>query len=275
MNLKIDPEFKNLIPPLTYEERELLEKNIVKEGCRDPIVVWDNTIIDGHNRYDICTSHNIEFKIAEIELFDRNEVTNWIIDNQLGKRNAPESVKDYLRGKRYTGEKKTEGGDRKSEQYKKISDGKDYQVISTAHKIANQYQVSEKTIRNDEKYSQSVDKIAENSNVVPMELLIKKISKDEANKLSTLEPDIQKEIVAKVITGETKTFKEALKPIIEAEKQEAIKTASIHDTDNCSCNIYYPTLKEVKLCPCGCGYGYCEVNEKWYTQVEMAQLDEE
>ena len=52
--LKIDPEFKNLIRPLRREEYRQLELNLVREGCREDIVVWNDTIVDGHNRYEIC-----------------------------------------------------------------------------------------------------------------------------------------------------------------------------------------------------------------------------
>jgi len=50
-NLQVNPEFKALIPPLTPEEYRQLETNILTEGCRDPVVVWNNTIIDEYNRY--------------------------------------------------------------------------------------------------------------------------------------------------------------------------------------------------------------------------------
>jgi 16S rRNA G966 N2-methylase RsmD len=36
----IDPEFKSLIPPLAPDELAQLEANILRDGCRDPLVVW-------------------------------------------------------------------------------------------------------------------------------------------------------------------------------------------------------------------------------------------
>ncbi len=78
-----------MIPPLESEERERLEQTILKEGCRDPLVIWKdhNILIDGHNRYFICTKQNIPFLTVEIELEDRNAVINWMINNQLARRN--------------------------------------------------------------------------------------------------------------------------------------------------------------------------------------------
>ena len=54
INLKIDPEFQSKIPPLTDDEFKQLEENILKEGkLLSPLIVWNNTLVDGHNRYAI------------------------------------------------------------------------------------------------------------------------------------------------------------------------------------------------------------------------------
>ena len=45
--LKIDEEFRHLIRPLRHREFLQLEQNIINDGCRDPIVVWHDTIVDG------------------------------------------------------------------------------------------------------------------------------------------------------------------------------------------------------------------------------------
>lgn len=87
--MKIDAEFKSLIPPLTYDEKKILEESILREGCRDAIVLWNDTIIDGHNRYEICNKHGIPFETVSREFENRNEVIEWIIKNQFGRRNLP------------------------------------------------------------------------------------------------------------------------------------------------------------------------------------------
>lgn len=87
--MKIDVEFQSLIPPLTFEERKMLEESILNEGCRDAIVLWGDTIIDGHNRYEICTKHAILFETVSREFASRNDVIEWIIKNQFGRRNLP------------------------------------------------------------------------------------------------------------------------------------------------------------------------------------------
>ena len=95
----IDPEFKALIPPLAPEELAQLEANIITDGCRDPLVTWRGILIDGHNRFAICSKHGLEFQTVEREFEDQSHVIEWIIRNQFGRRNlsAYERTKLALR----------------------------------------------------------------------------------------------------------------------------------------------------------------------------------
>lgn len=83
----IDQEFQSLIPPLSDDEYERLERSILAEGLREPIITWNGTIIDGHNRYNICDEHGIPFTQVEHEFPSRDAAKIWIIENQFGRRN--------------------------------------------------------------------------------------------------------------------------------------------------------------------------------------------
>ncbi len=98
MELKINEEFKNLIPPLTEEERTELEKSILMFGCRDKIITWNDIIIDGHNRYEICTRNNVKFEILKMDYDFENEeeVKQWIIKNQFARRNISSYQRSVL-----------------------------------------------------------------------------------------------------------------------------------------------------------------------------------
>lgn len=85
--LTIDPEFKALIPPLSADELEQLRLNMEADGCRNPLVVWGDTILDGHNRYAICLRQHLDFETVEKKFSDRDEAMAWIIRNQFGRRN--------------------------------------------------------------------------------------------------------------------------------------------------------------------------------------------
>lgn len=87
--LKINPELKDLLPPLTNEEYKQLEKNIVENGFdrNFPIMEWHGYIADGHNRYSICKKHNIDPVIGTLAYDTKEEVMEWMLDIQLGRRN--------------------------------------------------------------------------------------------------------------------------------------------------------------------------------------------
>ncbi len=95
--IKIDAEFASLIPKLTPEEYDHLEKNLLQEGCRDALVLWDGHILlDGHNRYEICNKHLIPFQTNSKSFEGRKQAREWIIRNQMGRRNLSDYEKARL-----------------------------------------------------------------------------------------------------------------------------------------------------------------------------------
>lgn len=107
-DLKIDKEFEDLLPVLSLEELENLENSIMQYGLLDPIKIWQEPdtgewiIIDGHNRYNILKKHNIDwhywqdYKIMS-ELETREDVKQWMFEQQLGRRNlSPEEKYDIV-----------------------------------------------------------------------------------------------------------------------------------------------------------------------------------
>lgn len=108
-SLKIDPEFSAQILPLSFEELQQLEMNMIRDGkLTDPIIVWNKTILDGHNRYNILRKHSfIEYEIKEMEFSSRQEALIWICNHQLGRRNLTPERRKYLIGKRYEAENRS------------------------------------------------------------------------------------------------------------------------------------------------------------------------
>lgn len=109
--LQIDPEFESKIPPLTDDEYKQLEENIVSEGVvLMPLIVWNGTIVDGHNRYKIVQAHpRILFDVIEKDFDNRYEALVWICKNQLGRRNLTPIQKKMLVGDQYEAEKMAHG----------------------------------------------------------------------------------------------------------------------------------------------------------------------
>jgi N6-adenosine-specific RNA methylase IME4 len=98
--LNINPVFRDLIQSLTADEFKQLEDNVLAEGIRDAIVVWNDTIVDGHNRYQLAQKHSLQFDLHEVDFNSQDEAVLWIIDNQLGRRNLTDFVKLELQQKR-------------------------------------------------------------------------------------------------------------------------------------------------------------------------------
>lgn len=109
--LIIDPEFRDKIPPLTEDEFTLLEENILSDGAVfSPLIVWDGTILDGHNRYEIIQKHpELTYAVHKMSFANRYEAISWICKHQLGRRNLTPQQKKYLIGQRYEAEKKAHG----------------------------------------------------------------------------------------------------------------------------------------------------------------------
>lgn len=94
--LTISEMLEHVMPPLQEVELDLLTQSLLSEGCRDPLVVWNGIIVDGHNRYRICQENNIPFTYEDRDFEDEAAAKRWIIDNQLGRRNLPDFVKCEL-----------------------------------------------------------------------------------------------------------------------------------------------------------------------------------
>jgi len=100
-------EIRDELFPLQDEEKRLLEESILKEGIREPLIVWipqegpykgKKILVDGHNRLDVAKRHNLKFKITIKQFSDLEEVLSWVVRNQLGRRNLTDEQKDTYMG---------------------------------------------------------------------------------------------------------------------------------------------------------------------------------
>ncbi|MBX2843370.1 MAG: hypothetical protein KTR26_16480 [Flammeovirgaceae bacterium] len=157
-NITILPELLNLIPPLKTEEFHALEENILQNGCRDALLVWEKgseyLLVDGHNRYQICTKHQLDFNVKLLYFEGHEEVKNYMINNQLSRRNLTPEQQSYLRGLRYVNEK-SQG------QRTDLTSGQNDLKLETADKLAKEFKVSPKTIKRDAQYTSGLQKIGE------------------------------------------------------------------------------------------------------------------
>ena len=257
----IDKQFKELIPKLRDEEFKQLEKNILEEGIRDKLVTWEGILIDGHNRYAIAEKHGVKFETTEKEFKTRDEVINWILDNQLGRRNLTSADRDYLLGMRYKQEKKIEPF--KGNQYAKSGGDHFDHHQKTADKIANQYGVGRETVKRAEKFADGVDNISKAKPEMKEEILSGQtdFTKQEISSFSKVEPE-------KV-----------------EEKIEEIKQKKAHVSNNSGNNEWYTPKKyidfaktvmgEIDIDPASSEIANKVVNAKKYYTKEDDGLQQE
>ena len=211
INLKIEPEFQSQIPPLTDDEFKQLEENILKEGkLLSPLIVWNNTLVDGHNRYAILQKHpEIYFSTMPLRFENREEAIAWICRNQLGRRNLSPEQKRYLLGKQYEAEKKAAKIFR-GNQYtlaKKSGgthDDNHHSGKKTCDRIAEENGVSRASVLRASHYTRGID-IADNLSPGIKQKVFSgevKFTNEEMSKLVLSSPDKRQDVFAEIMHPE-------------------------------------------------------------------------
>lgn len=277
MEIQIDPEFQSLIPPLAPEERKQLEENILKDGCREPLVVWplpeaefenddgemvvvlwedaefrENEygeyrvwneveaveddwpciLIDGHNRYEICTRLGIEFETTIIEFKNRDEAADWIDANQLGRRNLRPEQMSLLRGRRYNRTKKQ--GTRTD-----LTSHQNDEKSTTAERLAQQHGVSKATIERDGKFAEAVEVLG-----------------------------LEAEVATGAIDAPKQAIVQAAKPIIEAIEDHKRWKSEVAESPLVDIpEPPLPTKEEIQKAKAHVAYNSGE--NEWYTPAEF------
>ena len=211
INLKIDPEFQSQIPPLTDDEFKQLEENILKEGkLLSPLIVWNNTLVDGHNRYAILQKHpEIYFSTMPLRFENREEAVAWICRNQLGRRNLSPEQKRYLLGKQYEAEKKAAKIFRGNQYTLEKKSGGDHgdnhhSGKKTCDRIAEENGVSRASVLRASHYTRGID-IADNLSPGIKQKVFSgevKFTNEEMSKLVLSSPDKRQDVFAEIMHPE-------------------------------------------------------------------------
>ena len=235
-SLKIDPEFSAQILPLSFEELQQLEMNMIRDGkLTDPIIVWNKTILDGHNRYNILRKHSfIEYEIKEMEFSSRQEALIWICNHQLGRRNLTPERRKYLIGTRYEAEKQI--SQNRGNQY--TSTKKDATIQNdpcqnksgshvTRQRIANETGTSEGYVQRAEKYMNGVEAADDAAPGAREEILNGKIkaADREICAIAKAPKEQRSEIVAEL----RKPKSERDKQLASSTKSPSVKVESFDD----------------------------------------------
>ena len=239
--LKVDPEFQGKIPPLTFEELEQLEKNIVNDGkVINPIIVWNGLIVDGHNRYTILQKHpDIPYTVHEKAFASRYEAIIWICKNQLGRRNLTPEQKKYLVGKQYEAEKRSHGANDgfRGNQHELVSAGKRHLPTGTqtCKRIAKDNGVGKTYVKDAELYAKGIDAAEEAVPGTRQKVLSGEVKPTAAEIASVARapPEERPALVEKICTPK-KPKKSTSKSTSKAKKEKA-ENATADDVAEPTC----------------------------------------
>ena len=260
--LVIDPEFEAKCPPLTEDELSQLEENILEEGLiLTPIIVWNNTIVDGHNRYRIALDHpGIEFRIHEKPFNNKYEALSWICKNQLGRRNLTPQQKKYLIGERYAAEKSIL--DFNGNQHTLLGESglvqnePDHRAHGTRTKIAEETNTSESYVMRADWYAQGVDAAEEVLPGIKNDLLLGKFKPRETDvaAVARASPEERREKAEqlraipekKPKADNTKRWKQAYAAIDKS--YEDMKAPKRADEDSAMVSLRYVAENMIECC---------------------------
>lgn len=258
--ITIDKEFQTLIPPLTEDEYRLLEESVLAEGCRDALITWHGVLVDGHNRYKICTEYGIPFDTAETDFESRAAVKLWMMKNQLARRNLTEgqrirmvhAVEDAVREEAKKNMRLAKG--------QGVKGVENLPQVKSRDTLGSMAGVSGKTY---EHGATVLDKAPE---PVTNAYLQGELSTNAAYHVTKMEPEQQEEIAARIDQGE------APRAVIDEVQKRP------HVTNNSGCNEWYTpekyinlareVLGEIDIDPASCEFANETVNARLFYSEE-------
>jgi len=231
IELKIDNEFRDLLPPLTEEEYKGLEDSLLSEGYDEtlPIIVWKGhgIIVDGHNRYGICQKHNIPFVTVEREFNSKGDVTKWMCDIQLSRRSPNKKKRTYIIGRRYLIEKSSVGNPNGFSQISQLpQNGAIGEKGRTSKIIGDQLGIGKNTVERAADFTQAVDTVVRVTGCKVNDLLDDYIkgTMEEINKLAELDEETQKRII-ELVPEESATIALALDRVNSERRDRLLREA--------------------------------------------------
>jgi ParB-like chromosome segregation protein Spo0J len=197
-NISIDAEFQNLIRPLSDQERAELRDSLSRCGLLSPLIIWNNEgkniLVDGHNRLSLWKEFNgfndeYELKTQELRFGNRDKVKEWIIKNQLGRRNLSPDDYTLLVGMLYHQRKKSVSNpDGIGGKSGKIVKGQNGTQQSTAEQVAEETGVSPRTVKRAAKLAAKVEEIHQAEPELPRQEVITKAKEIIAEAAPKSEP---------------------------------------------------------------------------------------
>ena len=97
---KLEPhELSKLFPPISPEDFDKLAADIKLHGFHHPIVMYQDQILDGNNRYRACEDAGIKARFVEFKGNDA-QARNYVISANICHQNADQREREAVKGER-------------------------------------------------------------------------------------------------------------------------------------------------------------------------------
>ena len=217
MQLRIDESIRRVLMPLRDDERALLEQSVLAEGIRDPLVAWNRNgeyvLLDGHHRYELALKHGLDFSVVEMEFDDESHAVQWVLRNQLARRNLTDEQRTIVIGRYYNMLKRAPH--RPADKGDKLSplaeSGK------TAEQVATVFGVDSRTVYRAAEFADAFEQLESVSPDAARRVESGEV-KDAKTMLPKIEPDLLPKVAERIARGETRV-QDAVERIRREERQ--------------------------------------------------------
>jgi len=217
MQLKIDETIRRVLMPLRDDERALLEQSVLAEGIRDPLVAWNRNgeyvLLDGHHRYQLAHKHGLTFSTIGLQFNSYEEAIQWVLQNQLARRNLTDEQRTIVIGRYYNMLKRAPH--RPADKGDKLSplaeSGK------TAEQVATVFGVDSRTVYRAAEFADAFEQLESVSPDAARRVESGEV-KDAKTMLPKIEPDLLPKVAERIARGETRV-QDAVERIRREERQ--------------------------------------------------------
>lgn len=160
--LMTDRAFLSLSIPFPPEQQAEFEKDLIQNGCMEPIITWNGVIIDGYKRYRLCCDEGIEYTVEEMIFPSEEEAICWVCRRRIPQYDKLTAAYRYLVGKLYAAQKIIYHAEQKlPEEQRTVRLDPSWDRVSLL--IAEELNIHRATIESYGMYAAAMDQIADKS----------------------------------------------------------------------------------------------------------------
>jgi 16S rRNA G966 N2-methylase RsmD len=204
--------------PLRDDELQLLEQSVLAEGIRDPLVAWSRgngeyVLLDGHHRYQLAQKHGITFSTVGLQFDSYDEAIQWVLQNQLARRNLTDEQRTLVIGRYYNQLKRAP--------HRPSDKGDNLSPLSesgkTAEQVATVFGVDPRTVYRAAEFAEAFEQLESIAPDAARRVEAGEV-KDAKTMLPKVEPDLLPKVAERIAKGETRV-QDAVERIRREERQ--------------------------------------------------------